>query len=438
LKEAIMEHTSGTSQRALWAATGGFFGGFAAVALFGPSAKLLKDAMGLGPMEVGLLVAAPSLTGSLLRIPFAAWVDTTGGRKPFLVLLSLALCGMVGLSLVFNLQEVAKISRSSYPLLLLLGLFCGCGIATFSVGIGQVSYWFPQKKQGRALALYAGLGNLAPGVFTLVLPLALARWGLSGAYLAWTALLALGLLAYAALGADAPYFQLRRRGVAGEHAREVARQLGQELFPKASLVDSLRVSARNWRTWFLLAIYFATFGGFIALTAWLPTYFREYLGLGSVAAGGLAALYSLLTSGVRVAGGVLADRLRSGGENTTVLALLFMLAGALVLTGAEDLPLALPGVVLLGLGMGLANAAVFKMVPQAVPEAVGGAAGWVGGLGALGGFVIPPMLAFAVADLGQRGYAVGFIVFVFLALMSLTAAWILKYASHPVAEASKA
>ena len=28
-----------------------------------------------------LLVAVPALSGSLLRIPFAAWVDTTGGRK---------------------------------------------------------------------------------------------------------------------------------------------------------------------------------------------------------------------------------------------------------------------------------------------------------------------------------------------------------------------
>jgi len=71
---------------------------------------------------------------------------------------------------------------------------------------------------------------------------------------------------------------------------------------------------------------------------------------------------------------------------------------------------------------------VFKMVPQAVPHAVGGAAGWVGGLGALGGFVIPPVLGFAVRNLGKNGYAIGFIVFVFLALFSLSMAWILKYA----------
>jgi MFS transporter, NNP family, nitrate/nitrite transporter len=82
-------------------------------------------------------------------------------------------------------------------------------------------------------------------------------------------------------------------------------------------------------------------------------------------------------------------------------------------------------------GMGICNAAVFKMVPQAVPEAVGGAVGWVGGLGALGGFVIPPMMAFAVRNVGHEGYAIGFVVFVFLSLFSLSMAWILKY-SKPV------
>jgi NNP family nitrate/nitrite transporter-like MFS transporter len=78
--------------------------------------------------------------------------------------------------------------------------------------------------------------------------------------------------------------------------------------------------------------------------------------------------------------------------------------------------------------MGFTNAAVFKIVPQAVPRAVGGAAGWVGGLGAFGGFVIPPILGFAVRDVGPNGYAIGFITFVFLALLSLVMVWILKYA----------
>jgi NNP family nitrate/nitrite transporter-like MFS transporter len=73
-----------------------------------------------------------------------------------------------------------------------------------------------------------------------------------------------------------------------------------------------------------------------------------------------------------------------------------------------------------------------------VPQAVGGAAGWVGGIGAFGGFAIPPALAFAVRDLGDRGYAIGFIVFVFLALLSLGVAWVLKYGTPPAVPTARA
>jgi NNP family nitrate/nitrite transporter-like MFS transporter len=383
--------------------------------------------MELSPMALGFLVAMPALSGSLLRIPFSAWVDTTGGRKPFLVLLALSAIGMAGVWFVVATRYPDNLTPSLYPLLLVLGLFCGCGIATFSVGISQVSYWYPQARQGTALAVYAGVGNLAPGVFSLLLPIAIRSLGLAGAYMAWLAFLVAGTLAYAALGRNAWYFQLRDAGLPADEARTHARQLGQELFPAGRIVETLKISARAWQTWGLVAIYFTTFGGFVALTAWLPTYWGSAFGLTVVGAGMLTAMYSLLASSVRVAGGVMADRLYQGGYNTSILAVLIMLAGALVMTTAREFELAIPGVILLAIGMGICNAAVFKIVPQVVPQAIGGAAGWIGGIGALGGFVIPPALAFAVRDLGDRGYSIGFVVFIFLALVSLGVAWVLKY-----------
>jgi NNP family nitrate/nitrite transporter-like MFS transporter len=423
----------GTPGQGLTGATLGFFVGFAAVALFGPTAARFRDVMDLSPMAVGFLVAMPALSGSLLRIPFSAWVDSTGGRKPFLVLLSLSVIGMLGVSAVVVTLYPARLTPSMYPLLLVLGLFCGCGIATFSVGISQVAYWFPQRRQGSALAIYGGVGNLAPGLFSLILPFALAGLGLAGSYIAWLIFLVAGTAAYWVLGRNAWYFQLRDGGVAAQDARARAAALGQELFPAGTTRQTLRLSSRAWQTWALVLIYFTTFGGFVALTAWLPTYWTSFFGTSIITAGMLTALYSLLTSVIRIAGGVMSDKLQHGGCNTCVLALLIMLAGALLMTVATDFELALPAQILLAIGMGLSNAAVFKMVPQAVPQAVGGAAGWVGGIGAFGGFVIPPALAFAVRDLGVRGYSIGFVVFVFLALCALTAAWVLKYAPEPAA-----
>lgn len=420
--------TVGSPRQALWSATLGFFAGFAAVALYGPAASRFQQVMGLGPMAVGLLVAAPSLSGSLLRIPFSAWVDTTGGRKPFLVLMNLSLVGMLGLSLVAAFLYPHHLGASTYPLLLALGVLSGCGIATFSVGISQVSYWFPQARQGRALAVFAGFGNLAPGLFSLLIPIALVSLGLARSYFAWLVFLAIGTLLYFFLGRNAWYFQFLRQGVSPKEARQKASALGEELFPAGTFKDSLRISARVWKTWALVWIYFTTFGGFMALTAWLPTYWVNFYGVTLVKAGLLTAVFSILASLIRVVGGVLSDHLQEGGENTAILALFIMLVGALVLTTTRQFELALPGEILLAVGMGICNAAVFKMVAQKIPQAVGGAAGWVGGLGAFGGFVIPPVMAFAVHNLGQPGYAIGFITFIFLALFSLSMAWILKYA----------
>jgi NNP family nitrate/nitrite transporter-like MFS transporter len=377
----------------------------------------------------------PSLSGSLLRIPFAAWVDTTGGRKPFLVLLALSILGMAGVLGIILGYYPDGLSRSLYPLLLFFGCLCGCGIATFSVGIGQVSYWYPQNRQGAALGTYAGIGNLAPGVFSLLVPFALQGWGFAGCYTAWLLFLVVGTVLYALLGRNAWYFQLRRDGLDVERAKVLARNSGQQLFPAGSTVISLRTSAGAWKTWALMAIYFTTFGGFIALTAWLPTYWQAFHGQTLLMAGCLTALYSILTSLVRVGGGSLSDRL--GGELSLLLALGTMAVGALVLSTTHDFFTAVVGELILGLGMGVANAAVFKLVPQEIPQAVGGAAGWVGGLGAFGGFAIPPIMAMFVESMGTAGYARGFLLFLVLAFMAFTVALALKWSRQP-AEAPRA
>lgn len=409
--------TKGTPAQGLAGATLGFFFGFAAVSLFGPTAKSLKGILELSPLQVGFLVAAPSFSGSLLRIPFSAWVDTTGGRKPFLVLLFLSIAGMAGLFLTLHFYYPDRMPPSFYPLILFLGVLCGCGIANFSVGISQVAYWYPKARHGTALGIYAGVGNLAPGIFTFLLPFALGSMGLAGCYLAWLAFLVVGTGLYAAAGRNAWYFQLVAQGVPEEEARAASVSRGQEVFPAGNLTESLLLSGRNWKTWALVAVYFTTFGGFIALTAWLPVYWMSFHSVTPVVAGMLAGGYSILTSLIRVGGGYLSDS--RGGEITGIMALGTMLAGALLMTLSGNFGLSVAAEVLMAIGMGVANAAVFKLVAQEVPEAVGGAAGWIGGLGAFGGFAIPPILGTIVQVRGAAGYATGFVVFICLAAGSL-------------------
>jgi MFS transporter, NNP family, nitrate/nitrite transporter len=84
----------------------------------------------------------------------------------------MSLVGMWGL--VFILLTAKTLTVSAYPIVIMFGFLSGCGVASFSVGVPQVSYWFPQSRQGTVLGAYGGIGNLAPGLFTLILPYAIA------------------------------------------------------------------------------------------------------------------------------------------------------------------------------------------------------------------------------------------------------------------------
>ena len=415
MDKANVCYAHSSKEMALFWITLAFFGGFAGVSAFGPIVAKLKDALGLSPLMMGWMAASPALTGSLLRIPFGAMVDRMGGKKPILILLGMAALGIAGITLLFFLSPVPQ--PSQYPLFLLFGILCGSGIAVFSVGIPAVSYWYPQKTQGSALAIYAGLGNLAPGLFALLLPVLVVSLGFTASYVLWFAILAILVVLAMVFLKDAPYFQYRDMGIEID-PDALLLACGEELTPSGKAMQSVKRAGSDWRAWILTFFYFVTFGGFIALTVWLPTYWSQYLEASLVTAGALTALYSLSASLLRVAGGYASDRL--GGEKVLLYAFLVTGAGAALMVAAgRSMAPAVVGELLLALGMGFANAAVFKLVPKYMPAAVGGAAGIVGGLGAFGGFVIPPVMGLFVKARGASGYAYGFAVFLILTAIAL-------------------
>mmetsp|Transcript_51610 Transcript_51610/g.95533 ORF Transcript_51610/g.95533 Transcript_51610/m.95533 type:complete len:697 (+) Transcript_51610:92-2182(+) len=432
---------AGRAVTALMAATVGFFAGCASVPFLGAAAAqpkfrdLLKNSSCniskgskdscLSPQPLSFLIAAPSLTGSLLRIPVAACVDSIGGKKPFTVLLLLAILGMLGMvALLYTLENLEKGTQSlcgheccSYWLLMLLGEMVGCGIAVFPVGAAQISYWFPRRHHGQALGFYAGCGNMSPGIIMLVFPFLVESFGLVPTYSVWLVGLALATLFYYLLSTDAAYFQLLDNGAAPEVAKTVATQEHmQEVLPQNGQMRSLWLSALSWKTWALAAVYFVTFGGFVGLTSWLPTYWSNLHGVKATTAGGYTAWFSLGTSFWRVPGGWLSDWM--GGCKTLLAALLALELGAIALTCCgESFNIALIGESLLAAGMGMGNAAVFKLVPQEVSHAVGGASGWVSGIGAFGGFAIPPVLGWFASNFDE-GYSLGFMTFMMLGLLA--------------------
>jgi NNP family nitrate/nitrite transporter-like MFS transporter len=74
---------------------------------------------------------------------------------------------------------------------------------------------------------------------------------------------------------------------------------------------------------------------------------------------------------------------------------------------------------LIAVAFGYNNGATMKLVPVYVSKGVGGANGWVGGLGAFGGFVIPPLMGHVVVLSPEHGYGLGFLIFTGLAIINI-------------------
>ena len=416
---------TGTPKLGLWTSTLGLFAGLTTIVLYGVAGPEFKESLELSGAMLGVLLSSPHLSKAFLRIPFGAWVDEVGGKKPFLILLGCSITGLAGITGILFLYYPENFDASLFTLLLFFGLLGGAGGATFSVGIPKTSYWFPKHRQGYALGIYAGAGNIGPGVFNYIIPLLIGILGLAGAYLGWLLFLIIATGVYAYFAADSYYFQLVQNDVEHSKAKEISKKLDQEVFPSGGTWESLKRSAANYKTWILVFLYTISFGGgFTALTAWFPTYWSLFHEMNLVNAGMIAAIFTIYGSLIRIPGGKLSDRF--GGESVAIISFATMALGALVLTSTTTFYPAFIGMMVLGTGMGVANAAVFELVPKYIPDAVGGASGWIGGIGGAGTLVIIPLLGAFVDIYGNIGYARGFIVFVVLSTVCAGISYALK------------
>jgi NNP family nitrate/nitrite transporter-like MFS transporter len=166
--------------------------------------------------------------------------------------------------------------------------------------------------------------------------------------------------------------------------------------------------------WILSLFYFLTFGGFVALALYMPTFLREIFNLTPTDAGARTAGFVVLATLMRPVGGMVADRI--GGAK-----LLLFVFGAIA---ALSLLLSFSTIVLFTIGalgcaaaLGLGNGAVFKLVPQYFPKETGTVTGLVGAFGGLGGF-FPPLELGLVKD-ATGSYAFGFALLSAFAVLCL-------------------
>jgi NNP family nitrate/nitrite transporter-like MFS transporter len=367
-------------------ATGAFALCFAVFGSVSAMMPILRKQLALDPLQVSIALAIPVLLGSLGRIPLGVLTDRYGGRLVFSVVMALSIVP------AFLMGGVG-----SFPQLVACGFFIGIALACFSVGVGFVSGWYPPERQGSALGIY-GAGNIGQSLAAFGSPVIAAYFGYRWGFWTFGSLLTVWLVVFALAARNAP-----------------------KAGPPKTLAGSLK-PLREPMSWVLSLYYFLTFGGFVAMAVYLPTFLTETFGLTPQDAGLRTAGFVVLATVMRPIGGALADRV--GGS--TILVWVFpATALAAVLLAIPTMPTFTVGALGMAAAIGLGNGAVFKLVPEYFPDTVGSVTGLVGAAGGLGGF-FPPLLLGAVRQ-AVGSYTLGFI---FLGLFALVCLAVAQYASR--------
>jgi NNP family nitrate/nitrite transporter-like MFS transporter len=334
------------------------------------------------PAQKGLMVAVPVLAGAVLRVVNGMLVDRLRPK----------LTGLIGqLIVIAGLFAAWTLGVNSFGQILLLGLVLGVAGSAFAVALPLASRWYPPKYQGTALGI-AGAGNSGTALAALFAPSLAIAFG-------WRNVLGLAILPL--LVALVVYVLLARNSPND---------------PPAKPLRAYFAPLSNGDAWWFMFFYAVSFGGFSGLASSLTIYFHDEYGLSPVMAGYFTAACVFAGSLVRPLGGALADRV--GGIRT--LSLMYSFAALALLVVSVNLPTALSAAavfVVAMLALGMANGAVFQLVPQRFREEIGVMTGLVGMAGGVGGFYLASSLGFAKQFAGS--YSSGFVIFAGLALLAL-------------------
>ncbi|GAA3113430.1 MFS transporter [Planomonospora alba] len=341
------------------------------------------------------IVSVPNLVGSALRIPYTFGPAKFGGRN-FTVVSALLLL-VPAVSLAVAVSDPA----TPYWVFLVIAATAGLGGGNFASSMANITYFYPQSKQGSALGLNAAGGNIGVSSVQLVMPLIIGAFGLAAAGLFWVP-----FILAAALGA---FFFMDNLTTA-----------------KAEPKEQLKIAGRA-QTWIMSVLYIGTFGSFIGYSTAFPllinSQFPEAASLVS-----LAFLGPLVGSLVRPAGGWLADRI--GGARVTLVNFGAM-AGAVALVwqglAQHSFALFFGAYMLLIATTGVGNGSTYRMIPAifrakataGVPAGTpayeaalaagkrdaSAAVGIISAVGAFGGFFINRGFGSSIAATGGAGAA---------------------------------
>jgi NNP family nitrate/nitrite transporter-like MFS transporter len=395
--------------------------------MFGVLGIPIQTEFGLSDSQLAWIAAVAILNGSIWRLFLGVLTDRIGGRVITIAMLMLT---AIPTFLVAYLDL-------TYGLLLLLAFLIGFAGNLFSVGIAWNAAWFTREHQGFALGVF-GAGNVGASLTKFFGPVLITATA-GGVYLGgmidggWRLIPVIYAFALVVMAVIVWVAAPRHDRKPGQ-----SRPLGEMFRP-----------LKDIRVWRFSLYYVAVFGAYVALAAWLPKYYVSVYGLELQAAALLTALFIFPASLLRPLGGWLSDRfgarrLMYFTFGLMLTALLFLAApfGYIVLETPDGTHEVMPyslGVLpftilvfLVGVAMGIGKAAVYKHIPEYFPHDVGAVGGLVGMLGALGGFLLPPLFVAATDWVGipQATFMVLFVLTAVCAIwMHLTVMRMLHRAS---------
>jgi NNP family nitrate/nitrite transporter-like MFS transporter len=347
----------------------------------GAMAPYISEQFQLTAAQKGLLLSIPIVAGAVMRFPLGLLAQYVGRKTATLVELAL-----ITLTMSFGYFFV-----HTYDDLLKMALLLGVAGASFGVAMSLGSGWYPPKYKGLAMGL-VGAGNAGTALAALLAPPLAEAYGWQSVY-GFAALASFVPMAVVIFMAKEP------------PDRDVHAGMREHL---ACLLEG--------DGWVFSLIYVVTFGGFIGIVTFLPTYYYDQFGVSKVQAGQLTMLAALMGAVVRVAGGWISDHW--GGINTLTVVLV-VVAFALVGVGLSSGSLVMTTLLLIlcFAALGAGNGALFQLVPLRWPTSTAVAGSMIGEIGALGGGTIPALMGQSKQHTGT--FLPGFVILAIFSLLML-------------------
>jgi MFS transporter, NNP family, nitrate/nitrite transporter len=352
--------------------------------------------------ELFQLVAVPGLIGALMRFPYTFAVTTFGGRNWTIFSASVLFIPTLALAYFVGKPD------TPFWLMLLVASTAGLGGGNFASSMTNISFFYPDRMKGWALGLNAAGGNIGVSSVQLLTPILMGLGIINlyqanpvgGVYLQNAGLMWVLPIAIAVFGA---IFFMNNLTTA-----------------KSSIKNQLAIVKRK-HTWIMSIIYIGTFGSFIGYSAAFPLLIKTQFPAVTIS---IAFLGPLVGSLARPVGGLLADKV--GGAILTFWNFIAMVAatvGVLYFVGVKDFTGFLISFLVLFVTTGVGNGSTYRMIPSIFREEnlrkvrgageaaraaalkaagieSGAALGFIGAVGACGGYFIPSGFGKSIALTG--------------------------------------